>query len=163
MTFDGVDWATWRGDLDATLLFVIREGEILLIHKKRGLGAGKINGPGGKVDPGEGPREGAIRETVEELGARPVGVTRAGEVWFQVTDGTAIRIHVFRAGGLEGEARETDEAIPLWTPVDAIPFDRMWADDVIWFPFLLAGTPFRVRTLFDGDRLVGHAVDEPGN
>lgn len=39
----------------ATLMFVIDEarGEVLLIRKKRGLGAGKINGPGGKIDPGK--------------------------------------------------------------------------------------------------------------
>ncbi|MGD2110491.1 MAG: NUDIX domain-containing protein, partial [Phycisphaerae bacterium] len=61
------DWSTWRPRQTATLLFVIRAGEILLIRKKRGLGAGKINGPGGRVDPGETPREAAIREVQEEL------------------------------------------------------------------------------------------------
>jgi len=34
-------------------LFVIRAGQMLLIHKKRGLGAGKINGPDGRLDLGE--------------------------------------------------------------------------------------------------------------
>ena len=36
-------------------MFIIDEAkrEVLLIRKKRGLGAGKINGPGGKIDPGE--------------------------------------------------------------------------------------------------------------
>lgn len=36
-------------------MFVVRGGEILLIEKKRGHGAGKVNGPGGKIDPGESP------------------------------------------------------------------------------------------------------------
>jgi 8-oxo-dGTP diphosphatase len=43
-------------------LFVIRDGHILLIHKKRGLGAGKINGPGGRIDLGESPQECAVRK-----------------------------------------------------------------------------------------------------
>ena len=43
MRFQDIDWANWVSDEHATLLFVVRDGEILLIHKKRGLGAGKIN------------------------------------------------------------------------------------------------------------------------
>ena len=42
--------ADWRPVHQATLLFVINDGNVLLIRKKRGLGAGKINGPGGKLD-----------------------------------------------------------------------------------------------------------------
>ena len=48
-----IDWSAWQPVDRATLLFVVRDGEILLIHKKRGIGAGKINGPGGRLDPGE--------------------------------------------------------------------------------------------------------------
>ena len=61
------DWSTWQPTLRATLLFIVRDGEILLIRKKRGLGAGKINGPGGKIDPGETARQCAVREVEEEL------------------------------------------------------------------------------------------------
>ena len=48
-------------------MFVVKGESILLIEKKRGLGAGKINGPGGKIDPGETPMEAVMRETLEEL------------------------------------------------------------------------------------------------
>jgi len=57
-----IDWASWTPTERATLLFVLRDGQILLIHKKTGLGAGKINGPGGRIEPGESAQEGAIRE-----------------------------------------------------------------------------------------------------
>ena len=50
-----IDWERWQPRERATLLFVIRGGEILLIRKLRGLGAGKINGPGGRIDAGETP------------------------------------------------------------------------------------------------------------
>ena len=56
-----IDWSTWQPQMLATLLFIFRDGEVLLIRKKRGLGAGKINGPGGKIDPGETPEQCAVR------------------------------------------------------------------------------------------------------
>ena len=59
----------------------------------------------------------------------------------------------------EGEPRATDEALPLWTPLDGIPFDEMWADDVLWFPHMLSGRRFEGRFLFDGDVLLGHELD----
>ena len=66
--FEQIDWQRWEPDEHATLCFVIRGGEILLIRKKRGLGAGKINGPGGRLEPGETALDCAVRETREELG-----------------------------------------------------------------------------------------------
>ena len=68
-----IDWASWVPTEKATLLFVLRDGQVLLIHKKTGLGAGKINGPGGRIDPGETPRQCAIREVQEELCVTPTG------------------------------------------------------------------------------------------
>ena len=62
-TASPVDWDDWRGEMHATLMFVLRDGRILLIEKKRGLGAGKINGPGGKIEPGETPLQAVMRET----------------------------------------------------------------------------------------------------
>jgi len=37
------------------LCFLLRDGEVLLIRKKRGFGAGKINGVGGRIEPSEMP------------------------------------------------------------------------------------------------------------
>lgn len=154
--FESIDWENWTPGEQATLLFVVHDDKVLLIEKKRGIGAGKINGPGGRVDQGESPMEAAVREVEEELRVTPIGVRKVGEVLFQVLDGVSIRIHVFRAEDCRGEPTETEEAVPMWTPLDAIPFDRMWEDDQLWFPRVLSGPPFEMRTLFDGDKMVGH-------
>ena len=156
--FAAINWGTWTPEERATLVFVVRDGHVLLIHKKRGLGAGKINGPGGRIAPGEEPRHGAIREAQEELDVTPTGVVRCGELSFQFTDGFSLLVHVFKATDYEGEPRETEEAIPLWTPLDQIPYDRMWADDRIWMPLMLAGRTFQGRFLFDGDTMLDHEV-----
>ena len=145
----------------ATLLFVIRAGRILLIHKKRGHGAGNINGPGGKLDPGETPRECAIREVEEELRIRVTPPRFVGELLFQETDGSRIHGYVFRSGGYRGTPTETDEAIPCWCDVNAIPWHRMWRDDHLWLPWLLEGEQFRAAFLCHGSR-IEQAVFEPG-
>lgn len=162
MRLSDIDWETWTPTDRATLLFVIEGGRILLIEKKRGLGAGKVNGPGGRMEPGERPIETAIREVEEELGVTPVGVAPHGELSFQFVDGYALHCHVFRATSCRGEPVETSEAVPLWTPLDAIPFDRMWADDALWLPLVIAGQTVRGRFVFDGDAMLDHVVERVG-
>lgn len=159
-TFTSTDWSTWQPGLVATLLFVVRDGQVLLIRKKRGLGAGKINGPGGKLDPGETPEECAVRETMEELRVRATGVSEVGRLSFQFVDGLKLFCHVFRADDCIGEPQETEEALPHWTAVDAIPFDEMWADDREWFHLLLERRKFVGYFDFDGDAMLSCRVDE---
>jgi 8-oxo-dGTP diphosphatase len=153
-----VDWERWEPTIRATLMFVIRDGEVLLIRKQRGLGAGKINGPGGKIDPGETALDAAVRETQEELRITPTGVAPAGELRFQFVDGTALHCEVFTASGCDGEPTETDEAIPMWFPVESVPFDEMWEDDRLWFPHLFAGRWFDGRCVFGDDEQLLDAV-----
>jgi 8-oxo-dGTP diphosphatase len=155
-----IDWKAWVPTEKATLLFVVRDHQILLINKKTGLGAGKINGPGGRIDPGETAMEGAVREVQEELCVTPSGVREAGELLFQFADGYALHGFVFTATGFAGSLCETGEAAPLWTPVDSIPYGKMWADDVLWLPLLLAGRRFRGCFIFDGDHMLDSRVEE---
>ena len=150
---DRVDGANWRPKEEGTLCFVIQDGQILLIEKKRGLGAGKVNGPGGRIEKGETAEQAAIRETQEEVGITPTGVKWAGELRFQFRDGYSLHCTVYRASGWEGELVETAEAKPFWVRTGQIPYDRMWADDEQWMPRLLAGEKFRGWFEFDGDRM----------
>lgn len=158
MKIGDIDWTTWKPQRTATLLFVVRDGQVLLIRKKRGLGAGKVNGPGGHLHDGESPLTCAVREVEEELGITPLGVEPCGELRFQFTDGLALLVHVFRASDCRGDPQESDEATPLWVPVEEIPFDRMWADDRIWFPMMLRREGFDGRFTFDGDTLLDFEI-----
>ena len=80
----------WTAVDCATLLFVCLDNRVLLIRKKRGLGAGKINGPGGKLEPGESPVACAVREVEEELGISPLAPQARGRLRFQFIDGYSI-------------------------------------------------------------------------
>ena len=33
--------------------------------------------------------------------------------------------------------QETEEMAPQWFEYDSIPYDKMWADDPLWYPVLL--------------------------
>ncbi len=148
----------------AVLLFVVRERadgvrELLLILKKRGLGAGKVNAPGGRIEPGETPEDAAVRECREEVCVSASAPRLAGNLAFQFVDGFSLACTVFWTNEFTGEPRETDEAVPLWTPEDALPYDAMWQDDRHWLPLLLAGRRFEGRFVFDGDQMVRMELD----
>ena len=155
----GIDWNRWTPVDRATLLFVVRDGEILLIRKKRGLGAGKINAPGGRIEPGETPIDAAIREAREEVGVTAIAPVEVGELHFEFVDGYSIHVRVFYAEVCHGEPRETAEAKPRWHRLEDIPYEEMWADDALWLPMMLAGERFRGWFVFDGDRLLDHRLE----
>ena len=69
---------------------------------------------------------------------------------------------VFRApaAAAVGELRDSDEMAPQWVATAALPYERMWADDIFWLPLLLAGKHFVGDFVFRGDALLRHRVDE---
>ena len=158
-----INWQTWQARDPATLVFIVKNNQLLLIRKKRGLGAGKINAPGGRLEPGEQPIEGAIREVQEELCITPTHLTYAGENSFQFVDGYSIHVHVFKALDYKGQPTETEEALPIWISKTNIPYDEMWEDDKLWVPLLLEGTRFKGRYLFDNDVMLDHELHYCGN
>jgi 8-oxo-dGTP diphosphatase len=153
------DWESWAPQERAVLCFIQADDRLLLIRKKRGLGAGKINGPGGRIDEGETALEAAVRETEEEVRLTPLTPRWAGELFFQFTDGYALHCTVFAAETFRGTPRETAEARPFWCPVDSLPYEEMWADDRLWIPHLLAGKAFRGYFLFHGDQMLTHRLE----
>lgn len=158
-----IDWSGWQAKDPATLVFVFRDDEILLINKKTGLGKGKVNGPGGKVEPGETPEAAAIRECHEELDIRVSNLEYCGEHRFQFVDGYSIHVWVYRTRDFEGVAAESREASPLWTRMDRIPYEKMWEDDKYWLPMVIRGERFQARWIFDGDRMTDYEIVPDGN
>ena len=72
-----------------TLCFLLNDnGEVLLAMKKRGFGAGKWNGIGGKVQEGEDIAAAALREIKEEIGVTvpPDALQSAGVLEFNYSD-----------------------------------------------------------------------------
>ena len=144
-----------------TLVFIVEHNRILLGMKKRGFGAGRFNGFGGKVKEGETMETAARRETQEECGIEVAALEKVGihEFEFASKRGEFLEVHVFRVDVWSGEPRETEEMRPQWFTQDAIPYDEMWPDDIHWIPVFLAGKKFRTKFLFgEGDRVLENEV-----
>src|SRR5690348_12630872 len=153
------DWSNWLPRDLATLCFIRQGDRTLMIRKKRGFGAGKINGVGGKLEPGETELAAIRREAVEELGIALIDPEPCAVLHFQFQDGYGLRCTVYLATRFEGEPRSTPEADPLWFEVSNLPFDETWEDDRLWLTPLLNGRRFRGYFLFDGERLLSHLIE----
>ncbi|GAA0193252.1 8-oxo-dGTP diphosphatase [Halobaculum roseum] len=144
--------AAARGALpEATLCHVVDGDRTLLIRKQRGVGAGKLVGPGGKLEGEETPRECAVREVREELGIRVSDPEPAGAFAYWADDWSAV-VHVFRGTAYDGTPTESEEAVPVWAPVDDLPTGEMWSTDREWLPAVLDGDRFRGTFVYhDGE------------
>jgi len=160
MHVDDIDWQSWSPSERAVLCFVRDNDRILLIHKKTGLGKGKINGPGGRIEQGELPVAAAVRETQEEVGITPEDPVERGTLSFIFTNGYSLHCRVFFASVWHGELTETYEAKPFWCRINDIPYDRMWADDELWLPRALEGREFDGYFTFDEDSMLSHRMME---
>lgn len=131
----------------------LRDGRVLLGHKKTGFGAGKIVDVGGKLEPGETAEEAAVRELFEETGLRATAWRDAGLVVHAFTDHPELDLHVrvFVVEEWEGEPAESDEVRPEWFDVADLPLPRMWQDAPHWLPTVLAGGTVSLNFSFAAD------------
>lgn len=145
-----------------TLLFLLRDDQILLAMKKRGFGKDLWNGVGGKLDLGETVEQAAVRECQEEIGVTPVRFHKIAEHTFgDTTSDEIITVHAYFCTEWTGEPIETEEMAPRWFAIGDIPYDTMWADDRHWLPLALNGQ--RLRTHFvldDTQKLVKSTMNE---
>ena len=153
-----LDTPDWRPDQTGTLLFLKHDDAVLLIHKLTGHGAGKVNGPGGKLEAGETPLQCALRETREEVGITVPHAEHRGTFRFFDLVTEDWLGYIFVADRFSGEPSATPEAEPFWCPLDALPFDRMWPDDRLWLPRVLAGERLRGSFLFEDSELRAHVL-----
>lgn len=150
----------------ASVCFLLREGEVLLARKKRGFGVGKWNGVGGKPEPGETIDAAALREIAEEIGVLARDLRRVATLDFFFPDrpefaGWDQRVCAYLVTSWEGEPTETEEMAPRWFPRDVLPLAEMWADDPLWLPLVLRGVPVRGQFLYsDPDTIVEYHLSE---
>lgn len=148
-----------------TLCIIHQHPMVLLGMKKRGLGMGKWNGFGGKVQEGETIEGAALREVREEAGIIAKGIERRGIIDFEFKGSPEIlEVHIFKSNKFFGEPIESEEMRPQWFHVDEIPFAGMWPDDRHWLPLFLQNKKFQGRFLYDThDNILEMRLEEVRN
>ncbi len=135
----------------ATLALIIQNGHVLLGRKKKGeIGTNTLNGPGGKLEPGESLVDCVVRETNEELGIKlvPEQLDEVAVITFYAAGEPDFKVHVYRTDYFEGTLAETADMIPAWYPCDDLPLDQMLESDRMWFGKAIAGEKFRADVYY---------------
>jgi len=154
-----IDWDKWEYIEHAVLCFIKKDNKIILIHKKRGMGAGKINAPGGRIEEGETPLDAAIRETEEEIGVTPQNLKLLADLHFIFKDGYSLRGYAFFADDYTGTLAKTVEADPFEVLEKDIPYNKMWADDKEWLPIALEGKKIVAKFIFNGEKIIDREIE----
>ena len=149
-------------DIRRTLLLLVKDDQILLAMKKRGFGAGKWNGVGGKIEQGESVEDALVRECQEEIGVTPTSWDKVAELDF-VQDATNepwhMYVHAYISHEWEGEPAESEEMRPEWYKIAEIPYKDMWDDDIFWLERALTGEKLYGKFTFDeNDKMLSHTI-----
>ena len=156
---DEIDWDIWEPNHRCVITYVQNGDKLLFIEKKRGLGEGYFNAPGGHIEEAETAVEAAVRETKEETGADINNIEFRGTLYFQFSDGIRELGYVYFADYDGGELKECDEARPFWISRSEIPYDNMWADDRLWLPLALEGKKIEAMFIFHDREMISHRVN----
>lgn len=146
----------------ATLCYVRRDGHTLMIHrvkKANDMHAGKWNGLGGKLEPGETPEECAIREVREEAGLSIQNPRLRGLITFPgFSNDEDWYTFLFVIDEFEGELIDSAEGHLHWIPDGALLDLELWEGDRIFIPWLDQSGFFSGKFTYQDGRLVEHQV-----
>ncbi|MDY3974601.1 8-oxo-dGTP diphosphatase [uncultured Veillonella sp.] len=139
-----------------TLCLIINEkNQILLGRKKRGFGAGKYNGFGGKKQDDESFRACAVREIFEEVSlvVKPEDLEPVALMNFQFPYEEELNHinYTYIVRNYEGIPLESEEMEPQWFNFEDIPYEAMWKGDDMWIPKVLKGQLGHVLLIFGRD------------
>ena len=135
--------------IQATLVYLIHEDKVLMIHRNRKEGdehKGKYNGLGGKFEAGETGHECAIREVFEESGLQISRPNLKGDILFPKFDKKGNDWHVFIytafefSGELISQNREGDLE---WVKISDVMNLNLWEGDKHFLPYVFTDKTFK--------------------
>lgn len=141
-----------------TLVYLLKDNQILLAMKKRGRGEGLWNGAGGKPEPGETIEQTMVRECQEEIGVTPLEYEKVAIQDWLLTDGQSDgQCHTYLCRQWQGEPAESEEMAPQWFDIALIPYAQMWPSDGVCLPLILNGKKANVQIVINTDNSVASA------
>jgi 8-oxo-dGTP diphosphatase len=146
----------------ATLCYVRHAGQTLMVHrvkKANDMHAGKWNGLGGKLEPGETPEECAVREIYEESGLRVRHLRLKGLLTFpHFAKDEDWYAFIFVCEEFEGELIDSPEGDLQWIPDTKLATLNLWEGDRIFLPWLDRPGFFSGKFVYQDGKLVTHNV-----
>ncbi len=109
-------------DIVVAAVVLVREGCVLTVRKR---GTERFMLVGGKLEPGESPRDAALRETYEEVGLRVEDATQLGAFFSEAANEPGHTLHstVFWIESDAQPVAAAEIAEIRWTPIDQHPDD----------------------------------------
>lgn len=124
----------------STLCYLMKDGKWLMLYrnrKKNDINEGKWIGVGGKVEKGETPRQGILREIYEETNLNVDTLQYRGILYFVYEKKDAEKIYVYTSDQFHGDLKECDEGTLEWIPETEILNLDLWDGDRIFLQKLL--------------------------
>jgi len=146
----------------ATLCYLRQNNHTLMIHrvkKQNDMHAGKWNGLGGKLLPGETPEECAIREIKEESGLCAQNPRLRGVLTFPAfNQNEDWYCFLFLITEFRGKLTESLEGYLKWIPNSELHNLNLWEGDRIFLPWLDQPFFFSGKFVYKAKKLIKHQV-----
>ncbi|MCB9151780.1 MAG: 8-oxo-dGTP diphosphatase [Caldilineaceae bacterium] len=146
----------------ATLCYVKSNKQTLMLHrikKANDMHAGKWNGLGGKLHPGETPEACAIREIYEESGLRVTNPRLHGIITFPAfSQNEDWYCFLFTATEFTGSLIDSPEGVLAWVDDDKLLGLNLWPGDRIFIPWLANEAFFSAKFEYVNGELVDYDV-----
>lgn len=141
---------------ETTLCYIEREGKYLMLRRspeKQDGSAGKWQGIGGKLEPGEEPDDCILREALEETGLTLTRFCRRGTIYYYSNTWESEVMYLYSADAFEGELRsDCEEGELQWIPEEEIMGLNLWEGDRFFLKKLMAGEKdIQMTFAYEGD------------
>lgn len=144
------------GYTQATVCLPVRDGQVFLAEKQGKIGAGRLNGFGGRREPEDATiQDTNIREVQEEVGITVTRARQLGDICFHNPSQREealrrMQVHFFVATQWLGEPRESEEMKNFaWHDIDGLDYSQFMPGDRLFLPAILGGQSVRGLVAYD--------------
>lgn len=149
----------------STVCYLVKDGKILLVEKGRNIGKGKLVGVGGRQEEIDSTlSDTSDREVEEEIGVKVISKRMVAilDFVFPQSPNYSQTVTAFIADKWIGAPKITEEAKSIeWYCIDQLPIERMWHDNTLWLPLVLAGKEIKGRfAIGEDNRVIEYTLEE---